>query len=84
MRKITAILLATVIIGGLAPAVMASEDEHTDEPTFDAGQTATLIGYEGFSVTRVERWGEYVRAFLSDGTMAYFDPDTLRPVMLPY
>jgi hypothetical protein len=40
--------------------------------------------YEGFSVDRVERWGEYVRAFLSDGTMAYFDPDTLRPVLLPY
>jgi hypothetical protein len=85
MKKITAIVLAALIIGGVAPAVMANDDEQLlDERTFDADHAKALIMYEGFSVDRVERWGEYVRAFLNDGTMAYFDPDTLRPVLLPY
>ncbi|HUH77328.1 MAG TPA: hypothetical protein VLZ53_08185 [Devosia sp.] len=83
MKKITAILVAALLMGGLAPSVMGSED-NPDERTFDADHAKALIMYEGFSVDRVERWGEYVRAFLSDGTMAYFDPDTLRPVLLPY
>ena len=83
MKKVAAIVVAALFIGGLAPAAMANDDQ-MDERTFDADHAKALIMYEGFSVDRVERWGEYVRAFLNDGTMAYFDPDTLRPVLLPY
>ncbi|MHA6690892.1 hypothetical protein [Devosia sp. A449] len=77
MKKLTATLAAALIVGGLAPSVMASEDR-----TFDADFAKTLITYGGSDVDRVEEWGGYVRAFMNDGSMAFFDQDTLKPVQL--
>ena len=77
MKKLTAVLAAALIVGGLAPSVMAGEDRG-----FDADFAKTLINYQGYSVDRAEEWGGYVRAFMNDGSMAFFDQDTLKPIQL--
>lgn len=70
-------VFAALTISAAAPA-FASEDKVFDYSSVYVTQD---IADQGFNVTNVEEWGEYVVATVVDAeghsSFKYFDPDTL-------
>jgi hypothetical protein len=87
-NKLFALAAAVTVAGLAAPAFAASVSTDNDEG--DNGWTqftrnAVIAGLQqrGVNATDVERWGQYVRAYVTqpDGTQQqlFFHPTTLTP-----
>lgn len=89
MRNKLFALAAVVTVAGLAaPAFAASASNNNDEGDNGWGQFAknaviASLQQRGVNATDVERWGQYVRAYVTqpDGTQQqlFFYPITLTP-----
>lgn len=86
-NSVIALVTAALVAGSVAPAMAAPYvPEEPAAVSFDADRTLVLLKQEGVNATRVETWGDVLRAFVVDTSgqqvMQYFDPDTLAPVNL--
>lgn len=81
MIKNSVLALATVAaFAGIAAPTLADDDT----PSFDASYVQYQLQSKGVNADSVEKWGTYVRAFVTDAdgrvSMHLFDEDTLTPV----
>ena len=83
MKRSSIALLVTMAGLVAAPGLaMADSDIHgRSEFAIESALRA-----QGVQASGIESWGDYVRAYVSNGnggsTMAFFDADTLQPVTL--
>ncbi|WP_156458199.1 hypothetical protein [Devosia epidermidihirudinis] len=84
MKTLTIASVLAVATMAVAPTLAMADTQILGRS--EAAIERALID-NGVAVTSVEEWGGYIRAFVSNGnggsTMAFFDADTLQPVLAP-
>lgn len=85
-NTVIALVTAAALAGVAAPAMASSSLTESSTGGFDEAYVLTQLEAKGINADKVEEWGDYVVAFVTDAdgkqTLAYFQPTTLEQVNL--